>query len=287
MGTAMNSKNQKLCEENIMNISDNLQTDLKRTTCWSGQRLILVLFTVLSLAGLLPQTVIAAEQTGSDDWQFGIEAYFWGASIGGEAATGSDVDIGIDDLIDQLDLGFMTALGARKGKWSFVVDVIYLDVSDNTNVQIENVGVNTNVELQGLVVTPVAGYQIVSNEIFNADVIAGARYLGLDSDVTLRNADPGATSFNRDGSTSGGIWDAIIGLRGDINFAQNWYIPLRIDVGTGDSELAWHAHAGLGYRFEYCDVVLSYRYLDWDFDDNDVFDDLNFSGPMAGVKFYF
>ncbi len=59
------------------------------------------------------------------------------------------------------------------------------------------------------------------------------------------------------------------------------------DVGTGDSDLTWQALAAVNYRFEKVGVVVGYRYLDYDFDDSDVFDDLNLSGPFVGVKFRF
>jgi len=184
-------------------------------------------------------------------------------------------------------MGFMAVVGARKESFSFLIDFISLDVSDSTNDQIGSVGVNTHIDLQGLVLTPVVGFQFLENDTIQAEVIAGARYLGLDTDLKFRNADLNATSFNKDASKSGDNWDAIIGLRGQIHFASNWYIPLQIDIGAGDSEFTWQFAGGVAYQFKYCDVVVAYRYLSWDFDDNDVFDDLNFSGPMAGLKFSF
>ena len=64
-----------------------------------------------------------------------------------------------------------------------------------------------------------------------------------------------------------------------------------LDVGTGDTDLTWQALASLGYQFEHLDLVFGYRYLDWDFDENDpggkTFADLDFNGPYAGVKFTF
>ncbi|MEZ5592554.1 MAG: hypothetical protein R3F53_18370 [Gammaproteobacteria bacterium] len=60
-----------------------------------------------------------------------------------------------------------------------------------------------------------------------------------------------------------------------------------MDVGTGQSDLTWQAFAGVGYRFGKLDALMGYRYIDWDFDDNDVFDDLNLSGVFIGAKFWF
>ncbi len=238
--------------------------------------LITLLFTV--------QQVRAADL---DEWKFMAQAYFWGASINGSTVSGSDIDIDIDDLVDDLNLGFMGTLGASKGKWSVLVDTIYLDVSDNKNTLISGVGVNANLDLKGWVVTPLVGYQVYEAGETTVNVIAGARYLNLSADVDLRNADPNSTRFNRSISDSGGNWDGIIGIKGDLFLNDNWFIPFYADIGAGNSEFTWQASAGLGYRFERFDVLAAYRYLSWDFDDSDVFDDLNFSGFAAGVRFYF
>jgi hypothetical protein len=45
--------------------------------------------------------------------------------------------------------------------------------------------------------------------------------------------------------------------------------------------------AGLNYRFSKVDAAFGYRYLKWEFDDDDTFDDLDISGPYAGIRFSF
>jgi len=230
------------------------------------------------------QQVQASEQ---DEWQFMAEAYFWAASIGGESASGSDIDIDIDDIIDDLNIGFMGTLGAKKGKWGFLVDTIYLDVSDNKNILMDSVPVNTNLDLKGWVVTPMIGYQVYEEGETTISVIAGARYLNLAVDVDLRNPDPTSDFFRPSLSDSGGNWDGIIGVKGDLFLNDNWFIPLYADIGAGDSEFTWQVNGGLGYRFTNFDILVAYRYLSWDWDDNDVFDDLNFSGFAAGMRFLF
>jgi hypothetical protein len=41
------------------------------------------------------------------------------------------------------------------------------------------------------------------------------------------------------------------------------------------------------YRFSRADAIFGYRHLEYDFDEGDVFDDLDLSGPVAGVEFRF
>ena len=42
-----------------------------------------------------------------------------------------------------------------------------------------------------------------------------------------------------------------------------------------------------GYRFENFDVVAGYRHLEWEIDDGDTIEDVNFSSPMLGFKTQF
>lgn len=45
--------------------------------------------------------------------------------------------------------------------------------------------------------------------------------------------------------------------------------------------------AGFGYKFTKFDMVVAYRYLDWDFEDNAAIADMDISGPYVGLKFQF
>ncbi len=234
-----------------------------------------VFLTIVALILVVFAAQSAAEENTikTNEWKFGAEIYLWGASIGGKSASGGDIDIGFDDLIDDLKLGFMGAAQVRKDKWSFTADAIYLDVEGNQG------GLIREVDLYGWVVTPSVGYNVIETEKGSLDLLAGARYLWLKSEL----------DFVEDlkVSESDGVWDGIVGLRGRVNLAKNWYLPLYLDIGTGETDLTWQAFGGIAYKFSKLDVVVAYRYLSWDFDDSKVFDDLNFHGPFAGVKFEF
>ena len=230
--------------------------------------------TLLAVVLLHAPTLSAAEPSPENGWEFAAEVYLWGAAIGGDTATDSSVNISFDDLIDNLEMAFMGTFGARKDKWSFLADVIYLDVKDEGTIH----GFGASVELRGWVVTPDVGYTVLSGDRGNLDLHIGARYLYLESDIRL-----GPDGIDE----SSDIWDGIVGIRGRINLTEKLYLPYYLDIGTGGSEMTWQALAGLGYQFKYVDVVAGYRYLEWDFDDDSVFDDLSFSGPYGGVKFYF
>ena len=239
----------------------------------SGTQCMLALLLMALVMGYAA-TAPAAESSPADSWEFAAEVYLWGASIGGETASDSDVDIDFGDLLDNLEMAFMGTFGARKNNWSFLVDVIYLDVKDEGSVD----GIGGSVELRGWVVTPDVGYTVLKGDRGHLDLHVGARYLYLESDIRL-----GPDGIDE----SDNIWDGIIGVRGRVNLTDKLYLPYYLDIGTGGSEMTWQASAGLGYQFKHFDIVAGYRYLEWDFDDSAVFDNLDFNGPYAGVKFFF
>ena len=234
----------------------------------------------------------------------------WAASIGMTTASGSDVDIDFNDIIDNLDMTFMGVFGARNGKWSILTDVIYLgigkdDISYSAAIPVGPLGrssvyfdVDADVKIKSWIVTPAVAYTVIENEKMKMDVVGGARYLYLKADAKLNiTAELDVQLINngivRTGEInpriieSGHVWDGIVGVRGQVKMNEKWYFPYYADVGTGDSDLTWQATAGVGYRFQRFDLVIGYRYLDWEFDDSSVFNDMNISGPYAGFKFVF
>jgi hypothetical protein len=60
-------------------------------------------------------------------------------------------------------------------------------------------------------------------------------------------------------------------------------VPDYADIGTGDSNLTRQAMLGVGYRFDWGEVTLAYRALDYDFDQHDA--DMTLYGPGLGVGF--
>ncbi len=220
-------------------------------------------------------TGFADESATSEEWKFAAELYFWGASIGGETATGSDIDTDLDDILDSLEFAFMGSAGVRKGKWSLFADVIYLNVEDSGSIA---PGVDASVELTNWVVTPFAAYTVMDTQKGSLSLLGGARYLYLKADL-------GIGPYR--GDDSGSIWDGIIGVRGDLNLSENWFLFGYLDIGTGESDMTWQGLGGLGHRFKWFDLVAAYRYLSWDFDDDTLIGDLEIHGPALGIKMPF
>ena len=177
----------------------------------------------------------------------------------------------------------MGIIGANKGKWGFLADVIYMDLSNDDDISLAGILTISDMSLKAWIVTPKVTYRIVQSKQVSLDLLAGVRYLHLESELKF-NLLPNL-------SDTIDVWNGIVGVKGKVDLDKNWYVPFHFDVGTGETDLTWQAFAGVGYRFSKFNFVAGYRYLEWDFDDGDegssVFNDLNMSGPIIGIKFAF
>lgn len=256
---------------------------LARKTCLTN-----VFAGALSLASL---NATAAD----NDWHYGATLYLWGAGIQGETVGGADIDVGFDTLISNLNMAFMGAFEARQAHWSFLADVIYLNVGvdDGGTVPVrlqsgETVGVNikAGVETKGWVLNLLGAYTVLANEQASLDVLAGARYLDLEVDFDLGLAAEGYGG-SRSLSASGDVWDGVVGVKGRVNLNDRWYLPYYVDVGTGQSDLTWQAFGGVGYSFDWGEMSVVYRHIEWELDSDRGLDNINFSGPAAAVTWRF
>lgn len=248
---------------------------------------------VLAATLLISQPAMAVEPL-SQDWQFEMDLNLWAPAIKGESATGADIDITLNDIIDNLDFTYMTTLRAKKGKWDFLLDVLYMDLEDTSDSNlIQSIPLRldlNNIELSAWVVTPMVAYNVVHSDRMDLYLLAGARYFWLEGDLKFTKREFFKTSKFKE-TSSGHVWDGIVGTRGAINLAEKWYLPFYFDVGTGDSDLTWQAYSGIGYKFSNFDTTVGYRHLEWDFEDDGTFgaalNDLYITGPMIGIKYRF
>jgi hypothetical protein len=222
-------------------------------------------------------------ETPEDELEFKIDVYGWGANIGGQVASGSDIGIGLDQILENLNMALMGSFALNKGKWGLRTDLLYMDLEQTSDVAIDQFLTLKDLELKAWVVTPMVSYKLIDSEKVSLDLLAGARYLYLDVDAKINNLP--------DLSGSGDIWDGVIGVSGRFDFDGKWYLPYHFDIGTGQSKMTWQAFGGVGYSFKSWDLVVGYRYLEWDFDDSDkggdVLNDLNMGGPIIGAIFQF
>lgn len=243
-------------------------------------------------AGLLCGTAQAQQEVTSDEWQFLVTPYAWLPTIKGDLNYGlGNLKIDPDDILSGLNMALLVSGEARKGKWSVLGDVVYLNMSDKAHnaasIPLDGgaeADVDVTIKLKNWTVNGTGGYSVYADENVNLDVIGGARYVYMESELVAQAPDLGVT---RNDTIDATVWNAIIGVRGNYNFYPSWYIPYYLDIGTGGSNFTWQAMAGVGYQFNWGDILLAYRYLSFDQDNGDAMEELSIDGAALGVRFSF
>jgi hypothetical protein len=273
----------------------------------AGKSFYLLLLAVLMMALLASTDALAqqpADKTGS--WQFGASIYGWFPDIAGQTAFtqpggGNEFEIGIEDILDNLEFTLMGMFDVRKGRWGFLTDIIYMDVGNSkTGTREASIGgiqipvdaaANVNLDLESWIWTITGYYRAVAQDGLTLDVVAGARYLDVEQTVNWEITGNVASipAPDRSGAAKASLsnWDAVIGARGRFAFGAKkaWFVPYYLDVGAGDSDFTWQGLAGLGYAFRWIDVVAAWRYLYYDLPSGKAIKDMSFSGPAVGVTF--
>jgi len=257
---------------------------------------------VLLGASLSPPA--AQAQSYPDDWEWRATIYGWlpdldGTTMFPTGTDGPEIEVDASELIDNLDFTFQAAFHGHKGRWGLFTDVLYLDEGGSNTVSRQTVrgphgGVPVSVELdarldvKSWLWTVGGSYTLSRSDAHLVDLTFGARMIDMRQELDWRViGDIGGVSLpEQDGSgrVSGTNWDAIVGLKGFRRFG-NWVVPWEFDVGAGDSDLVWQAMAGIGYGFGWGELLLNYRYLDYENDENQPVSDLTLSGPMVAASF--
>ncbi len=228
----------------------------------------------LLAGGDIAPTEPVMEEVSVDTWNYSASLNMWGAGITGQTASQGEIDSSFKDILDNLKMTFMGTVGVKKEKWGIEADFVYLNVGN----YIEETEFIHTFGLKSWVITPIVTYQILDTEQWKLDILAGARYLSMEP--SINNV-----------STSGHVWDGIVGLKGSYDFNEQWFMPFQFDIGSGDTDVTWQAFAGIGYKYENFDLIAGYRQLDWTFEDGGkggkVFNDLTISGPIVMAKFNF
>lgn len=81
-----------------------------------------------------------------------------------------------------------------------------------------SVKVEADVKLRAWVLNLTGGYRLLQSERASLDVIAGARNLEITVFLNT-SAQTGGLGKTREPSVSGNNWDAIIGVKGDVNLS--------------------------------------------------------------------
>jgi hypothetical protein len=268
------------------------------------KRIVAALLAALCGLGGLPAS--AATET-PDAWQFEGILYIYLPTIGGattfpEPGAGSDVSVDASKILESLKMAFMGSLGVHKGPWGAFTDVLYMDLGNSkSGTRGLSVGgaplpagatADATFDLKGTAWTLAGSYRVMADPASPVDLFAGTRL--FDIKETLRwqfSGNIGSIPLpGRAGNQEVRLtnWDAIIGVKGRfaIGAERKWFVPYYLDVGTGNSDQTWQAMGGVGYAFQWGEVVAAWRYLDYKMKSGSRIESINFDGPAIAAVFH-
>jgi len=245
-------------------------------------------------AGPTEQPIMETPEPTSG-WEFSIEPYAWLTALDGDVGLvgplgvvrTANVDASFGDIADKLDFAFALQFEARKGPWGFIVDGFYSDLSQSFTPPTA-LHTNGNLEMQQFIGELYAAYRVTESPAGFLDLYAGIRYNYLSNRLTEDAASILVTDI--DISESKNWIDPIIGVRGQWEISEKWFLAAAADIGGFgvNSDFAWSIQSTFGYNFtENISAELGYRYLHTDYDKDNFIYDIAQSGLYTGVKFRF
>lgn len=259
--------------------------------------------------------IASANDDDAQDWQFDLTPYLWLPTIsgnvnytppGGGGGGAPNIDVGPTDWLDLLNGAALLSGGVRKGRFALRADYVYLSLKSEKDDVVavrdggllpvdSSLNVSTETRFDGSSWTLAAGYAVHRAESSAAELFAGVRYLGLDLrtswNLSLDITGPGGSVVLPAAGSVGDdveLWDGIAGVRGHRQIGDSrWSIRYYLDFGTGSSELTWQALAGVSYCYDWGELLLMYRHLDYDEGSDKLLEGLSLTGPALGARFRF
>ena len=230
----------------------------------------------------------ASPSLALDNWDFVIAPYALIPSIDGSTSIGrvegADIDVGPDNILNNLKLGGMIQLEAHHDSgFGVIVAYNFMDLSSGATGPNDQNSLETDI-YQGIF-EGYANYRVNTGE-GTLDFYGGIRW--WDMDVELKANGAKVVENTPD-------WvDPVIGVRWTQELSGKWNLILRGDIGGFGvaSDFTWNMQGGISYdATDYLTLVLQYRALSVDYTTGDVGSSNRFSydtithGPLIGLAF--
>ena len=258
----------------------------------------------------------AAAETNPWDgnWHYGAAIYGWFPGVKANLnfnlppgviipPPGLNIDhsasVSPDNYLSDLQFALMLAGEARKGNGAIFADFIYIDFS-GLQSKVRHVttpggdvtlpiNADVNTGLRSTLFTIGGSYTIDRTRLGNFDLLGGFRYATLKSSLDWNFAGPnGILSQSGGVSEKLNLYDGIVGFRGAVALSPDgkWYLPYYADIGAGnDSNWTWQAYAGVGYKFDWGNVLVAFRNLSYNTSNSKSVESLDLTGPLIAVDF--
>jgi outer membrane protein OmpA-like peptidoglycan-associated protein len=233
-----------------------------------------------AVAAMLMAGVAAVPAQAGEAWEFEITPYVWAAGIEGDAVVRGqavEVDQSFSDTLEALDIAGALLLRAERKSWVLWTQVDYMELSTD---ELDNPPERGSFDTDVLLLTGGLGRNFSSaNNRQSVDVILGARYMKLDSELSFNLLG----TFTRDQS----YLDPVLIVRPIFQLSERWRFEPMFSFGAGgDSESTYELQPMLQFDMtENVALRFGYRKLYYDIEDSaggSTFDG-SFHGLMVGI----
>ena len=247
------------------------------------------------LALLVALIAPAGASADGGEWEWELTPFLWASDISLNLSVNdtdvANVEVDFSDLVDKLDLGALVHFEGRRGRGGFLLEVSYIELSDDKTITGRPPVADGTMVHTGLtqLIAEAGGFVEVFGKDSGFDLLFGARLFDLSVDVDFVFPVAPDKSLASDES----LVDGFAGLRYRGGIGERWIWWARGDVGAGGTDLSWQGIFGVGLKIgKKGDDALwfGYRHLEFDLKgrSSGITDtELAYSGPIFGYRFGF
>jgi len=225
-------------------------------------------------------------------WHFIVAPYLWLAGISGDVSVKGLPEVPIEtsfsDIFENFHFGALAHFEARKDRWGFGTDLMYVDLHAPVASNAPVVGqLGLDVTVKSLTAEGLGLYRVAiggrKDNLSHLDVLLGVRYYRTSGQ--LNAIVPNGTEFAGDKKEFGWV-DGLVGLRFRTPLGSRFALIGRGDVAAGGSKLTWNLEGDLAASLsEHWTAGAGWRHLSIDYDkgtgtDRKLFD-AAYDGPRA------
>ena len=196
------------------------------------------------------------------EWKYDVGIYAWLAGLDGTIGVANQEEAfsaSASDLLENLNFSAGGHFEARNPKLTFIFDLFYAGLGiDASEVTIGDTTFtpNATIDSDEWILEGAFGYRVIPE----LEVLFAVRYFILTDAIKQDGNELASASKD---------WGAFyVGLRYSREFAKDWYLAFRGDIGYGGDNFAWFASGTVGYRFsKLFSMGLAYRILNMSYED--------------------
>lgn len=252
----------------------------------SGLRLVASLLVLLGFAA----------NACAEDWSNTLTPYLWFTGVYGTIARGTplgpiggDVDIGADQILQNLKIAGMLDYRGQNERWAVIADVIYANISASGSKGEGPLTLTVKADQEITVFETDVGYRLTPMLLG----FVGARYYNVSANIDASANGPVQAVTGSAGGSKDWI-DPVVGVSADFPFAERWALRLRADMGGFGvgADFSWQGLAAVSWQAtKSIHVVAGYKYLREEYESGSGTGyfryDIAMSGPALAVAFTF